>query len=194
MSMETAISCAVAPLSKLMHNPEIEIPDWPNWNPDLHATLMFIRQGSRVLLIEKLTGIGQGKINGPGGKIEPGETPEQGVIRECQEELHITCLDPVKRGELWFAMSDLPDIHCHVYTATKFRGTPTATKEANPYWCEIDEIPFEKMWEDDSYWLRQALNGESFDGKFLFSEEKIIAHDLAFGEDSSSRWRGYSGI
>ena len=47
-------------------------------------------------------------------------------------------------------MSDLPDIHCHVYTATEFTGTPTATIEANPYWCQIDEIPFERMWEDDS--------------------------------------------
>jgi hypothetical protein len=60
---------ATLPLpSKSMPNPEIEIPDWPNWNPDIHATLMFVHQGSRVLLIEKLTGIGQGKINGPGGK------------------------------------------------------------------------------------------------------------------------------
>ena len=174
-----------------MSNPEIEVPDWLTWKPDIHATLMFVHQGDRVLLIEKLTGIGQGKINGPGGKIDPGETPEQCVIRECQEELHITCLDPIKRGELWFAMSDLPDIHCHVYTATEFTGTPTATIEANPYWCQIDEIPFERMWEDDSYWLRQVLNGETFDGRFLFTEEKIIAHDVAFGEDSSSRWRRY---
>jgi 8-oxo-dGTP diphosphatase len=83
---------------------------------------------------------------------------------------------------------------CHVYTATEFTGTPTATIEANPYWCQIDEIPFERMWEDDSYWLKQVLNGESFDGRFLFTEEKIIAHDVAFGKDSSSRWRGYSEL
>ena len=52
----------------------------------MRPSCLFIK-GSRVLLIEKLTGIGQGKINGPGGKIDPGETPEQCVIRECQEEL-----------------------------------------------------------------------------------------------------------
>ena len=27
-----------------------------------------------------------------GGKVEPGETKEQALIRECQEELAITCL------------------------------------------------------------------------------------------------------
>ena len=89
-------------------------------------------------------------------------------------------------------MSNLPDIHCHVYTATEFEGTPTATREANPLWCEIAEIPFERMWEDDSYWLKQALNGESFDAKFLFSEEKIIWDDVVFGEKSPGRWRGWA--
>lgn len=168
---------------------DIAVPDWVNWKPEIEATLMFVHQGTRVLLIEKLRGIGEGKINGPGGKIDPGETPEECVVRECQEELHITCLDPVKRGELWFAMSDLPDIHCHVFTATRFEGAPTATDEAIPHWCEIAEIPFGSMWEDDSYWLRQALRGESFDGKFLFSEEKIIWHDILFGETASPRWR-----
>lgn len=172
-------------------NPEIQVPKWPSWQPDLHATLMFVHQGSRVLLIEKLRGIGEGKINGPGGKVDPGETPEECVVRECQEELHITCLDPVKRGELWFVMSDLPDIHCHVYTATKFTGTPTATDEAIPYWCEIADIPFDRMWEDDSYWLRQALSGENFDARFLFTEEKIIWHDVSFGKESIGRWRGW---
>lgn len=168
---------------------KVPIPDWPSWKPEIEATLVFIHQGTRVLLIKKLRGIGMGKMNGPGGKIDPGETPEQCAIREVQEELHITPLDPVKRGELWFAMSDLPDIHCHVYTATEFTGTPTATEEAIPHWCEIAEIPFEKMWEDDSYWLPQALRGETFDAKFTFEDEKIQFHDVRFGEDSAERWR-----
>ena len=165
------------------------VPDWETWKPDIEATLVFIHQGTRVLLIEKLRGIGMGKINGPGGKIDPGETPEQCAVREVQEELHIDTLDPVKRGELWFAMSDLPDIHCHVYTATKFTGTPTATDEAIPYWCEIADIPFERMWEDDAYWLPQALKGESFDARFTFEDEKILTDDVIFGEDSVKRWR-----
>jgi len=115
-------------------------------------------------------------------------------VRECQEELHITVLDPVKRGELWFVMSDLPDIHCHVYTATKFEGTPTATDEAIPYWCEIADIPFDRMWEDDSYWLPQALNGETFDARFLFEKEKIHWDQVVFGESVRQQWRGNKGL
>ena len=47
---------------------------WNSWQQGLDATLMFVVRDGKVLLIEKLTGIGKGKINGPGGKIDPGET------------------------------------------------------------------------------------------------------------------------
>ena len=60
----------------------VTVPDWDKWQPDIEATLVFIHQGSRVLLIEKLRGIGMGKINGPGGKIDPGETPLECAVRE----------------------------------------------------------------------------------------------------------------
>ena len=165
------------------------VPDWKTWVPDIEATLVFVHQGDQVLLIEKLRGIGMGKINGPGGKIDPGETPLQCAVRECEEELMITVKDPIKRGELWFAMSDLPDIHCHVFTATEFVGTPTATEEAIPWWCAIEEIPFERMWEDDRYWLPAALRGEQFDARFLFEDEKIHWDDVIFGEGAEKRWR-----
>ena len=48
---------------------------WPaQWTPDILATLMFVVQKGRILLIRKKRGIGAGKVNGPGGKFEPGET------------------------------------------------------------------------------------------------------------------------
>ena len=51
--------------------------DWTSWQPDMVATLMFDVEDSRVLLIRKKRGLGAGNINGPGGKLDPGETPEQ---------------------------------------------------------------------------------------------------------------------
>ena len=71
--------------------------DWTQWKPGVLATLMFIidEPRGRVLLIRKKRGLGAGKINGPGGKLDPGETPEQCAVRETQEELHVTALEPV---------------------------------------------------------------------------------------------------
>ena len=49
--------------------------DWKNWTPTMSGTLLFIISDSRALLIRKKRGLGAGKINAPGGKIDPGETP-----------------------------------------------------------------------------------------------------------------------
>ena len=64
--------------------------DWATWEPDDRATLLFVIRGGEILFIHKKRGLGAGKINGPGGRIEPGETPEQAAIRETEEELLIT--------------------------------------------------------------------------------------------------------
>ncbi|MBK1882220.1 8-oxo-dGTP diphosphatase [Luteolibacter pohnpeiensis] len=141
---------------------------------------MFIIRDGRILLIEKKRGLGAGKINGPGGKIDPGETPLQAAIRETQEELHVTPADPRKLGELHFWMSqEVPHILCHVYRADDFTGIPTETEEAVPVWTPLDKIPYDRMWEDDRYWLPLLLENQSFLGKFAFEGETLITREIA---------------
>lgn len=159
--------------------------DWENWNAEMPATLMFLVKGEEVLLIEKQRGIGAGKINGPGGKIDPGETPEQCVIREVKEELCIDVVDPIKMGELFFDMDSMPNIHCHVFTSSAYEGVPTATEEAIPLWSKVSEIPFHKMWEDDQYWLPDMIRGRKFIAKFIFEGEKIKWMDVQFDGDAT---------
>lgn len=142
---------------------------------------MFIIKDGQILLIEKKRGLGAGKINGPGGKIDPGETPLQAVIRETQEELLITPSTPRKIGELRFVMSDCPDILCHVYRADDHQGIPTETDEAVPVWTPIDQIPYDRMWEDDRHWLPHLLNDVTFDGRFIFENESMQWMDMQTG-------------
>ena len=157
--------------------------DWSVWKAEIPATLMFVVADGKVLLIRKKRGIGAGKINGPGGKIDPGETPLESAVRETQEELHITPLNPVKMGELWFAMTHIPDIHCHVFMATEWEGEATETDEAVPLWTPIPEIPYDEMWEDDRHWLPHMLDGDKFLARFIFEDEKIVCKQIEFGVD-----------
>lgn len=152
--------------------------DWSHWQGEILATLMFIVTDGRVLLIEKKRGLGAGKINGPGGKIDPGETPLEAVIRETREELCITPQNPRKLGELWFSMSDHPDILCHVFRAEHFSGTPTATDEATPVWTSLDAIPYHRMWEDDRHWLPMLLENRPFLGRFVFEGERMLTSEI----------------
>jgi len=83
--------------------------DWDNWTPEEVATLLFVARAGEVLLIRKKRGLGAGKINGPGGRLEENETPLECAIRETQEELLINPLDIRPAGSCFFT----PTI-CHV--------------------------------------------------------------------------------
>jgi hypothetical protein len=60
------------------HDPDF----WQNWQPTMKASLCFVRQGGMVLMIRKKRGLGAGKINGPGGRLELGESALEAAIRE----------------------------------------------------------------------------------------------------------------
>lgn len=156
-------------------------PDWTSWQPAVRATLMFIVDEPRqhVLLIRKKRGLGAGKINGPGGKIDPGETSAECAVRETQEELCVTALDPVKHGELWFQFVDGLALHVDVFRATRWEGDPAETPEAIPLWTPLDALPFDEMWADDRHWLAEVLiERRCFTGKFLFDDDTMLTREV----------------
>ncbi len=152
--------------------------DWTNFTPQDTAVLCFVRDGRNILLIRKKRGLGAGKINGPGGKCDPGETPFNAAVRETQEEVGIVPADLVLRGVLRFAFVDGYTLKVYVFVATKYSGELCETAEAIPLWISIDDIPFEEMWEDDRYWLPQALAGVRIESEMLFHDDKMIEWDI----------------
>ena len=154
--------------------------NWSAWQPEEVATLMFVIKNGRVLLIRKKRGLGAGKINGPGGRLEPDETPKECAIRETNEELIINPLNVRSAGELFFHAEDMPRIHGYIFVATDYEGTPSETDEAIPIWFNLSTIPFEEMWEDDRYWLPEVLNGQSVRGYFTFVNEQLLDHEVTF--------------
>ena len=155
--------------------------DWSSWQPSERATLCFVRDNERVLMIRKKRGLGAGKINGVGGRLEQGELPLAGILREAQEELGITLVDPVKRGELHFQFLDGYSLFCTVFVASRFNGMPIETEEAAPLWFDIRRLPFDEMWEDDRLWLGRALDGKLFRGFFDFDGEKMLSQRVDWG-------------
>ncbi len=75
-----------------------------------------------------------------GGKVEPGETPQQALIRECREELDIT----VAVGDVfWQVIHAYPDltIQLTVFCATIQTGTPRLLEHMDARWITPKEIP-----------------------------------------------------
>ena len=156
--------------------------DWTAWDPKEKATLMFIQQNGRLLLIDKKRGFGAGFFNAPGGHLEDGETWVECAVRETQEELCITPLDPKHVGTLMFQFIDGHSIHGEVFTATEFEGTPTETDEAIPHWFSIDELPYHNMWADDPIWYPKMIDGEKFIGRFTFEDKTMLDYELLGAE------------
>ena len=152
--------------------------EWNGWQAKDPATLVFVIRDGKILLIDKKTGFGKGKVNGPGGKVEKGESPQACAIRECQEELGITVSNLRYSGQHRFQFVDGYSIHVWVYSSEEFEGVPVETLEARPLWVSVDEIPYERMWEDDSLWLPMLLRGERFQGRWLFDGDTMLDYEL----------------
>jgi len=152
--------------------------DWTQWTPQERATLLFVRRDGQVLLIRKKRGLGAGKINGPGGRLDNGETPQQCAIREVQEELRVTPIAVRLRGELAFQFTDGYALFVSVFSAENCDGEPQETDEALPIWTPVNAIPFDEMWADDRWWFPHLLNERFFRGRFLFDGDDLLGYAL----------------
>lgn len=171
-------SCRPQPIPR-----RVEDVDWETWKFTEHAVLCFIRRGDQVVLIHKKTGLGKGKINGPGGRIEEGETAAQAAIRECEEEIGLTPIDPVKVADLSFIFTDGYSLHGTAFLAHDFTGEMIETDEAKPFWQQVDDLPFDRMWADDELWLPEALEGTKKAGRFVFSDDTMVDDAVVTVED-----------
>jgi len=156
--------------------------DWATWQPRVRATLLFIVREEKILLIHKKRGFGAGKINGPGGKVDPGETPLESALRETFEELGIKPMGTQASGELHFQFRDGFSLHCTVFLAHDFEGEPQETDEALPFWISLDAIPYDKMWADDRHWLPLLIRGAHFTGYFEFDGEQLLSREIIVRE------------
>ena len=156
---------------------------WPTWIPRERAVLCFIVKNGQILLIRKKRGLGAGKINGPGGRIEPGETPREAVVRETQEEVGVTPLGLEERGVIQFQFTDGYSLHCVIFQASDLEGELIETDEADPFWCSVDEIPYDGMWEDDRHWLPLMLEGRPFKASFEFEGESMLSKVIEIREE-----------
>ena len=144
------------------------------------CTLLLLRDlpSKRILLGLKKKGFGEGKLNGFGGKVEPGETLARAALREMEEEsgvvvapadlLHVGFLNFI------FAGREGEELHVHVFSAHAHSGEPRESDEMSPQWVPEAAIPFERMWVDDAHWFPLLLAGKRFSGSFFFSGHSTI--------------------
>lgn len=136
----------------------------------------FLVNGNKILLGQKLDGIGEGNLVGIGGKVKPGEERNDTVVRELQEEIFVTPLDFVEIADLDFYFVETPEWNqkIYMYLCTRWEGVPKETEEIIPKWFDKAEIPFEKMWDDARYYMPHILNDRYVKADFLYDANNIV--------------------
>ena len=74
-----------------------------------------------------------------GGKVEPGETKEQALIRECQEELAVTVAVQDVFMEVDHVYPDLT-VHLTLFNASISEGVPQKIEHNDLHWITVEEI------------------------------------------------------
>lgn len=145
------------------------------------SNLCYLFRPGQVLLAMKKRGFGVGKWNGPGGKVNPGESPVEALVREVREEIGVTVREPQDRGVIDFIYEEKPEwtTRCRIFSSTAFDGEPSESEEMRPQWFGIDTIPYQEMWESDGVWFPRLLAGERVGYRLYFDNDvRFIKHEL----------------
>lgn len=142
-------------------------------------SLLFLYQQNEILLALKKRGFGQGLWNGVGGKQQFKESIKKTAIRECQEEIMVTPKSLNNVAQLEFNYADGQNMLVYVYLSENWDGEPQESEEMKPQWFNISDIPYQKMWPDDQYWLPKIINKDKVKAVFNFdSTNQIIDYQL----------------
>lgn len=100
-----------------------------------------IWQGERFMICQRPAHKARGMLwEFVGGKVEPGESKEQALVRECREELAVE----VAVGDIFLEVTHTyPDITVHLtlFHASIVQGVPQKLEHNDIRYITVDEIP-----------------------------------------------------
>ena len=116
----------------------------------IHVVAAVIRGNGRIFATQRGYGPYKDGWEFPGGKIEPGETPEQALVREIREELDTEITVGEKLTQVEY---DYPEFHLSMgcYLCTVRSGSLTLKEHESARWLRADEL-------DQVAWLPADLS------------------------------------
>lgn len=150
----------------------------------IKSTLCYIKNSEHLLMLyrnKKPHDPNAGKWVGIGGKFEPGETPDECVLREVFEETGLTLTAFHFHGVIEFRNDACPDEDMYLYSAEGYSGAegdlPVINcNEGDARWIPIDEVLELNLWEGDRYFLEPLTKGaDRINMRLTYSGDRLIS-------------------
>ena len=121
------------------------------------TTLCYLERGGEYLMLHRTKKEGdenRDKWIGVGGKFEPGESPEDCLLREVREETGLTLTSWRYRGLVTFVSDVWPCEYMHLFTADGWTGEERPCDEGELRWIGKRELYDLTMWQGDRIFLK----------------------------------------
>ena len=147
-----------------------------------NTSLCYIERDGKYLMLhrtKKVNDENHDKWIGVGGKFEEGESPEECMLREVQEETGLTLTQWRYRGIVTFVSNEWSGEYMHLFTADGYSGEPKSCEEGELEWVEKERLYSLPIWEGDKIFLRLLASGRPFFSlKLCYEGERLIAAAL----------------
>jgi len=148
------------------------------------ATLCYVKRDGQTLMVyrnKKPNDMHEGKWNGLGGKFEAGETPEECVRREVQEETGLVIQNPYLHGLLMFPKFKGDDWYVFVFTATEFDGELLeSSPEGRLEWIDDEQLMSLDLWRSDHIFMPWIRESKFFSAKFIYEGDTMRDYEVIF--------------
>ena len=147
-----------------------------------NTSLCYIERDGCYLMLhrtKKVNDENHDKWIGVGGKFEEGESPEECMLREVQEETGLTLTAWRYRGIVTFVSDEWGGEYMHLFTADGYAGQLKSCDEGELEWVEKQRLLSLPIWEGDKIFLR-LLDSEQpfFSLKLRYQGERLVAAAL----------------
>lgn len=146
------------------------------------TTLCYIKKDGCYLMLHRTKKKNDGSFEkwlGVGGKIEPGETPDECILRETKEETGLTLTTYSYRGKVNFYSNQWEDEIMYLYTATEYTGEMIDCNEGNLEWVPLSEIMNLHLWEGDKIFLKLLMeDAPFFELEVHYERDTLVDHKI----------------
>lgn len=149
----------------------------------IHCAMTYLRKNRKTLMIHKNKRPDKpfyGMWDAPGGKIEPGESPEQAAVREMREESGLEIKGPRLRAVMTFRNLFGNDWKVHLFSAEDYDGELVSeNREGSLRWIDDKDFFSLNLCDSDRVFVPLLDKHDYFEAEFVHGrDEKLVDYKI----------------